>query len=742
MSLKSLFYSFILLLLIPNDCLSQIDFNKYKTLMSKGPIPEDFTKETYEKLADDLKNERDELSRSQEKIFIEGTNYAIDEILHSGLVIYGDEISNYVSEIADRLLQKNGDLRSKLRFYTIKSNSANAFSTDQGIVFVTTGLVAQLTSEAQLAYILAHEIAHYTEKHVVETFDWTTKRGRQNDRIEKLSQYSKEKEFEADKIGIYMYHAAGYSVDEIFSTFEVLMYSYLPFDEIEFPYSYFNSSNIFIPTILFPTKKYEIKAEEDYDDEFSSHPNIKKRKEAAEKEVGTITNWEKTTQFLGNDRFNLVRNLARFESVRSDIIDASYGNAIYTVFLLEKDFPNSLFLKQMKAQIWLNMMLYKSGNMGAKMVDKTSEYEGESAAVHFFLKKLNREGMITMALRQIYDLHIENKDDFEITTIYARFIKEISEDPKFKIESFSKKSFSEAANDYLIAQKDSNKVVIQDTVTKVSSKYDRIKNKKNADTPENFDSTKFYLYGLADIMVDTEFLKLYDDNKKIQIEKEQEIEKYKALTNSQQKAYNKKKAKNEYSLGLKELIVVEPMVMSYKKGEVNNIKSEKLEKDFSSAIESSAKNAGVTTYTIDSRGLNDKGTQGFNERSLLISLLNQLAEEEDVNIFPVDFQLLNEIKTNYGTSKVMFSLVEHNYSPNLSFTGIFSSILIYPILFVYVPLGILSGNNTQMNVLILDLENGVIENGINYYFKDSPKKLQLGAHMYDIFKKLNTEPIN
>jgi predicted Zn-dependent protease len=730
------------MVLLSNIGNSQINFDKYTTLMSKGPIPEDFTKETYKKLADDLKKDRSDLTNSQEKVFIEGTNYAIDEILHSGLVIYGDDISTYVSEIADKLLQNEGDLRSKLRFYTIKSNAANAFSTDQGIVFVTTGLIAQLTSEAQLAYVLAHEIAHYTEKHVVETFDWKTQNGRQNDRIERLSQYSKDKEFEADKIGIHMYNDAGYSVDEIFSTFDVLMYSYLPFDEIEFPFTYFNSSQIFVPSSLFPTKKYEIKAEEDYDDENSSHPNIKKRKEASEKEIGTISTWQNATQFLGIERFNQVRNIARFESVRSDIIDASYGNAMYSVFLLEKDFPNSIYLKRMKAQIWLNMMLYKSENMSAKMLDKTSEYEGESAAIHFFLKKLNREGMMTMALRQIHDLHIANLNDSEISAIYTRFVKEVSNDDKFKIESFSKKSFSEAANDFLMSQSDTNKIVLKDTIVKSTSKYDRIKNKKNADAPENFDSTKFYLYGINDILIDSEFINQHDQFKKIKADEDKEIEKYNSLSNAEQKALDKKKVANEYSIGLKEIIVVEPMVISYKKGNVDNVKSEKLEKDFASAIESSAKSAGVTTYSIDSRSLINKGTQGFNERSLLISLLNQLAAEDNVNIFPVDFQLLNEIKNNYGTSKVMFSLVEHDYSPNITGMGVFSSLLLYPILFVYVPVGILTGNNTQMNVLILDLENGVIENGINYYFKDSPKKLQLGAHMYDIFKKLNTEPIN
>src|SRR5215216_3717604 len=84
---------------------SQIDFNNYTTLMSKGKIPEDFTKETYNKLEEDLKQDREELKKSQEKIFLEGTNYAIDEILHSGLVVYGDEISTYVSDIADKLLR-------------------------------------------------------------------------------------------------------------------------------------------------------------------------------------------------------------------------------------------------------------------------------------------------------------------------------------------------------------------------------------------------------------------------------------------------------------------------------------------------------------------------------------------------------------------------------------------------------------------------------------------------------------
>ena len=84
--------------------ISQTDFNHYTTLLSKGDIPEDFTKETFHKIQDDKKS-REEFSGGKERVFLEGTNYAIDEILHSGLVVYGDAVTTYIHEVADRLLQ-------------------------------------------------------------------------------------------------------------------------------------------------------------------------------------------------------------------------------------------------------------------------------------------------------------------------------------------------------------------------------------------------------------------------------------------------------------------------------------------------------------------------------------------------------------------------------------------------------------------------------------------------------------
>lgn len=153
-----------------NTVISQQDFDNYRTLLSAGTIPSDFTSTTYNKIKEDLKNSNnDKLSKSKENIFLEGINYYVDEILHSGLVVYGDDVTKYINGIADKLLANETELRGELRFYTLKSNESNAFSTDQGIIFVTTGLISQLVSEAQLAFVLAHEISHYTLKHVIDT---------------------------------------------------------------------------------------------------------------------------------------------------------------------------------------------------------------------------------------------------------------------------------------------------------------------------------------------------------------------------------------------------------------------------------------------------------------------------------------------------------------------------------------------------------------------------------------------
>lgn len=740
-----------LLILIALGCFqnlqAQVDFNNYVTLQSKGPIPKDFATQTHLKLEEDLKTDREGLSKSEEAKFLDIIHYGIDNMLHSGVCVYGDEVSTYVSDIAKNLLKDQPEVFSKLRFYTLKSNMANAFSTDQGIVFVTTGLISQFSNEAQLAYVLAHEISHYTENHVVQGFDWKLKNRRHQDFIDEMSTYSKDKEFEADKLAVALCHKAGYSDDELFNSFDVLMYSYLPFDEIELPKNYFNTTDFYIPENLFPKEKYKIKAEDDYDDSQSSHPNIKKRKEAVNDELNKFTDW-KTARFVVDEkRFYEVRNICRFENVRTDVIEGSFGNALYSIYLLEREFPESINLARMKAHCWSGLMNFKDNGNINQAINSTSQLEGEGAAMHYLLKKLDKKSLHSLALRTVHDAKKRNPEDKELSLLYDQIVTELASNPNFKREEYSKSGFHQASKDFIALQDslknvDTTLQVVAEEGTKKTSKYDRIKRKKDPNVIESFDSTNYCFYGLYDILEDVGFKQQFDQEKeKTRLEEEEET-RISKLSLSERKKIRIKQEKEAAQLGIKELIVVEPTVASYNSLGINNAKSEELESDLSEAIHYVGKEFETGLYDINKRTMEQGGTNAFNERSTIMTYLYQVmvADNDEISVIPVDYQLMQDVENNYGTTNVLFTLVEHSYRPRINPGAVVGFIFLPPVLPVYLLNGFLSANRTEITFIVLDLEKGRASYARTAYQNTPVKKWNLRSQMHNFFKEITSTP--
>lgn len=724
---------------------AQQDFNHFKTLVAQGTISDDFTKTTNEKILEDRGTRTGDLSTTQERIFLEGIHQGIDQLLHSGSVIYGDEISLYVQAVAANLLKDDPELLAELRFYTIKSNETNALSTDQGIIFVTTGLISQLTSEAQLAYVLSHEIAHYTEKHVIETFDWKSQNRYQQDRIEQLSVHTKEHEFDADKIALKRYHAAGYSNEEIISTFDVLMYSYLPFDEVELPMSYYSTDKMYIPETFFTTKKYPIKADEDYNDERSSHPNIKKRKDAALEALSNYNDWGTTVNSQGESKFIYIRNLARFESLRTDIIDANFGQALYSIFLLEREFPQSVYLKRMKAQAWLGLTQFKAENMESNTMPGSSDYEGESAAMYFFLKKLNDNATFSLAIRNIYDIQKELPEDEVIAGVLERLVETIAANEQFTLSKYSKKNFHESA-ELAKPKVDTAKVVEPPKTEEQKSKYEKIKTKKTIGN-DSFDSTKFYFYGLSDVMLDSAFiLKFNEISKRSKAEKEGEIDLSKLSRKERdnlEKA-SKKAGENPLAMGMDKYILVQPGMVCYNRNGVDREESEKRLSDLYVVLGEVSTELGITQTTIDQHSVTTDGTVAFNERNTLYSMLQQTAHYEGVEMYPIDHDALKDIEQHYGTSNILFTAVEHYYDAEISPLIVFGSVFLFPtfpiMVLGYLPIKLLTGHQTEVTLLVLNATNGKITKSTQENLKTRPNKYYLGAHFYDLLSSLQQVP--
>lgn len=77
-------------------------------------------------------------------------------------------VQEYVSRLGDSLLPSgiNGTTRTlEFRFFVVEDPTINAASMPDGTLLINTGLLGALDNEAQLAFILSHEIAHVLQVH-------------------------------------------------------------------------------------------------------------------------------------------------------------------------------------------------------------------------------------------------------------------------------------------------------------------------------------------------------------------------------------------------------------------------------------------------------------------------------------------------------------------------------------------------------------------------------------------------
>jgi beta-barrel assembly-enhancing protease len=83
-------------------------------------------------------------------------------------LIEGTALDAYVNDLGQRLARNSKRPNIPWRFYVVDDNAVNAFATLGGRVYIHTGLIAKVQSEAQLASVMGHEIGHIVGRHGLE----------------------------------------------------------------------------------------------------------------------------------------------------------------------------------------------------------------------------------------------------------------------------------------------------------------------------------------------------------------------------------------------------------------------------------------------------------------------------------------------------------------------------------------------------------------------------------------------
>jgi predicted Zn-dependent protease len=77
------------------------------------------------------------------------------------------EVTKYVTLVGTVMTQASSRPDLKWEFIVLDTDGVNAFASPGGIVHITRGALGLIKGEAELAGVLAHEIAHITRKHTV-----------------------------------------------------------------------------------------------------------------------------------------------------------------------------------------------------------------------------------------------------------------------------------------------------------------------------------------------------------------------------------------------------------------------------------------------------------------------------------------------------------------------------------------------------------------------------------------------
>jgi beta-barrel assembly-enhancing protease len=412
------------------------DYDHYTSLTCEGAIPEELRTAASKKYARELEQLADSAhddTQAHENFLLQ-SNFVLDDMLLSGKVLFGDPVTQYITRVKDHILRGDPELQKKVRIYLVKSPIVNAFATNSGILLVNMGLITHLKSEAELAFVLCHEIQHYIHKHPINSYV-NAEQIRSNARLLGLNsaeeyiaartRYSRTLELQADAEGFELYAKSGYPLDAALGVFDLLDYADKPFDQIAWDASPFEWDYMQFPIDFSKWPLDSITLEEEEEDTMSTHPNIAKRRAAISARMPEADQNVGETFIVGAAEFLEARKRCRFELCQLFLSAHAYEDALYNSHLLQVEEPNSRYLKKIVAEALYGLSTYKNARRMSEVHYDPDDLQGEIQQMAYFFDMTDREALCILAVHEIWKAHLADPQDQELADMADAILKQM-----------------------------------------------------------------------------------------------------------------------------------------------------------------------------------------------------------------------------------------------------------------------------------------------------------------------------
>ena len=173
------------------------------------------------------------------------------DIRNSGQVVEDPLITEYLNDIGSRIVAQSNEGDHDFTFFAVDDHRINAFALPGGYIGVHTGLLEAARSEDELAGVLAHEVAHVTQRHIARAIHANSRQSilttammlgalvlaaaggggdavqgamaiAQGTAAQQQINFTRSNEYEADRVGIAALADAGFDPYGMASFFEVM----------------------------------------------------------------------------------------------------------------------------------------------------------------------------------------------------------------------------------------------------------------------------------------------------------------------------------------------------------------------------------------------------------------------------------------------------------------------------------------------------------------------------------------
>lgn len=638
---------------------------KYERLSNQGKLPEDYTIPSKEKYAqslatNNLENSDFKNNNDRKKFYLEST-YVIDDLIRSGYILFNDPISEYVNEVMLEIVNSNPGLKDKTpRAYVLRSTAVNAFAVDQGIIFISIGLLSQLENEAQLALILSHELVHVAESHGIEGFlksikvDQSLKKNRriktkQIDiaNLEK-NRYSREQELEADDKGLNYFLNTNYSTETIQRVFDVLRYSYLPYDEIAFEKSVLEKLSVKIPNDYLLEEVNPINPAEE-DEEQSTHPALSTRMKNFEQRLNGKKEKGKKDYIISEEDFFDVQLKSRVELARLFLERQLLNEAIYSGFLMTKLYGDSDFTQEVIGEALYGLSKFKNNELLENISSPPSkDIEGESQQVYHLIKELSKEELNVLAIAYNYDRYRMQPKDKALRALIADLFSDL-----YQIHN------TNSLTAFYTIDNEASDTSATEGQVKELTKIDKIKQNSKKDG-----ETSWYRLAFSEVLNDTTFRNIanegFDLGKELKKEDDYfDFSTYRGRNNIQK--YRKRVERKGRALGIDKVLLINPAFI-HLKGSMSNLQPGLIESDerresLKEIIKSSADSHGVNVQMLDANSLKENDTDILNDIIIANEWIDTQLDADGFLYQSYNQKEVEEITTKYGTPYLMSVVV-------------------------------------------------------------------------------------